>query len=120
MQVTTQRSIIKDLPKRWRDTYAPFDNDSFLFASRNGYSDAPTKQEIADTLDTLDMDTTTPEEISNIIGNDSWTRLVCNECNKEVDTIITMGESRDYESNTTDLCINCVTDAYNTINQHKS
>ena len=30
----------------------------------------------------------TPEQINEVIGNNSWTRLECSVCNKEVDTVV--------------------------------
>lgn len=57
--------------------------------------------------------TPTPEQVNAVIGNSSWTRLVCNQCSKEVDTVIVVGQVQDYESSTASLCITCLEQAYN-------
>ena len=56
----------------------------------------------------MDAETATPEMIEAIIGNGSWTRLTCDECKKDVDAILTVGDAPDYESNTASLCRKCV------------
>ena len=32
----------------------------------------------------------TPSQINEVIGNNSWTRLECSECNKEVDKVVVL------------------------------
>ena len=33
------------------------------------------------------------EDVDKIIGNSSWTRLICNHCNKDVDAVFIFGAS---------------------------
>lgn len=56
----------------------------------------------------LDGETATVEEVNKIIGNNSWTRLTCNECGAHVTAVIEVGEPSDYESRTAHLCRPCL------------
>ncbi len=48
------------------------------------------------------------DEVDKIIGNGSWTRTVCDEC-KEVNLdLVEIGEPQDYESNTANICKECL------------
>jgi len=49
----------------------------------------------------------TEEDITGIIGNSTWTSLVCEECGQEVDTVIQLGEDCD----TLDICLTCLNKA---------
>ena len=50
--------------------------------------------------------TPTAEQIEEIIGNRSWTRIACDCCRSEAELLIGFGE--DYEVK---LCARCLTDA---------
>ena len=45
-----------------------------------------------------------PEDVDKIIGNSSWTRLICNHCNKYVDTVFVFGIGH----NSLHICEDCV------------
>lgn len=87
-----------------------------MFSFRTGIATPPlNKKQIARKLDALDGETATPADVDSIIGNSSWTRLTCDECGKEVDAVLTVGQEPDYESHTASLCRNCVKLASETI-----
>ena len=48
-----------------------------------------------------------PDDVDRIIGNKSWTRNTCDECNADADTV-QVGQAPDYESRTADLCEACL------------
>ncbi len=108
MKLTTQRDLIRAVAARWRKQYEPFTHDTPLFSVRNGHRQAIPKKEIAEMLDAIDPETATPEDIAAIIGNESWTRLTCDECGKDTDAVLTVGQEPDYESHTASLCRSCV------------
>jgi hypothetical protein len=58
-------------------------------------------------LDNLDVDVATPADVAEIIGNESWTRMTCGECKKDVTELVTIGDEPDYESQTASICIDC-------------
>ena len=108
MTIITQRQLIQSVAKRWRRQYQPFKNDKPLFSWRTGVTSTPkTKQQIADELDSTDLDVASADDIYAIIGNDSWTTLKCHECDHDVTAIVQVGEEPDYESHTANLCIDC-------------
>ena len=94
--ITTERDIIRSVPKRWEQQYA---RSSIKF------------ERITKRLQELDVETCTVEDISRIIGNDSWVRMRCDSCSDSVLWRITLGEEEDYESRTTSLFRNCFDEA---------
>lgn len=109
MEITTQRDLIRGLSKRWRDQYEPFKDDRPPFSVRNGHQKLLNKKDIADKLDDLDVESATPEDVAAIIGNESWTRLTCDECGKDVDAVLTLGRGKGKggESRTASICQAC-------------
>jgi hypothetical protein len=95
MKVITERELIKTVPQRWKSRYS---------SGKYGQD----KIVIMEQLDNLNIDTVSSEEISKIIGNNSWTLLKCNECNKSVKTVIQLGDEPDYESHTVFICLECI------------
>lgn len=109
MKLTTQRDTIRAVASRWRQQYEPFTDDRPMFSWRTGVTSPPlNKKQIAENLDDLDGETATPEDVAAIIGNESWTRLTCDECGKDTDAVLTVGQEPDYESHTASLCRSCV------------
>ena len=109
MNLITQRDLIRAVAKRWRETYEPFTDDQPLFSWRTGQTSPPlNKQQIAEKLDALDPETATAEEVNAAIGNESWVRLSCDECGKETEALVTVGQAPDYESHTASICHTCV------------
>lgn len=108
MNVITQRDLIKKVASSWKSQYGPFPKQ---MACRIHGADKSTQQ-IYDALDALDVETATPEDVASIIGNKAWTRLTCNECQRDVEAVIQVGEAEDYESNTAMLCRECVEKAF--------
>ena len=111
MKLTTQRDLIRTVAARWRQQYEPFSHDIPLCSVRNGHRQTIPKKEIAAMLDATDLETATPADIAAIIGNESWTRLTCDECGKDTDAVLTVGREPDYESRTVSLCRSCVEQA---------
>lgn len=109
MKLTTQRDTIRAVASRWRKQYEPFTDDRPRFSWRTGVTSPPlNKKQIAEKLDALDAETATPEDVAAIIGNESWTRLTCDECGKDTDAVLTVGQELYYESHTASLCRSCV------------
>lgn len=65
------------------------------------------------------LDNPIAEQINEVIGNDSWTRIWCSECGDSVEEFIVIGEEEDYENSTAYLCENCITKAYNSFSAKK-
>lgn len=66
-----------------------------------------TKEKTYKRLKALPKDAT-EEDVVAIIGNSSWTRCECDECGKDVSTLIQLGQEPDYESSTATVCEDCL------------
>lgn len=53
-------------------------------------------------------DTPSPEAVNAVIGNSSWTDISCDECGKDVYSVIQLGEEPEYESDTASVCLDCL------------
>lgn len=42
------------------------------------------------------------------IGSVSWTRLKCDECDRDVLSVVQLGQEPDYESATANVCFDCI------------
>ena len=54
-----------------------------------------------------------PEDVDKIIGNSSWTRLICHNCNKDVGAVFIFGTSED----SLYVCEDCVNIAVQQFNK---
>ncbi len=53
----------------------------------------------------------TEARAAEIIGNDSWTCILCDECGQSVEVAVTVGQEPDYDSSTATICLACLTRA---------
>jgi hypothetical protein len=49
-----------------------------------------------------------PDVVDAIIGNSTWTRCHCDECDEDFEMVIELGEERYYESATACICQECL------------
>ena len=94
MLKVTQRDLIRTADKRWRDQYW---NTRDLDKSRKALA-----------LTQLDKDTATEEDVTRIIGNRSWTQLICDECGTEVLAAVIMGGNPGTGRNSRHICKPCL------------
>jgi hypothetical protein len=89
--VYTERQCIRNVANRWKERF-------------------PNKEETYNKLLGLDLETAMPEAIAEIIGNDSWTKITCNQCKRDVKAVVTVGSYpiRYYEKSTASICIDCI------------
>lgn len=59
-----------------------------------------------------------PSDIEAIIGNKSWTANHCDECRKDCEVTIQLGEEPDWESSTVNLCSDCLLKAIGLVVDH--
>lgn len=98
MKVYTRLGEAATAADRWRDQYPQRDRE--IYGGR-------IVGEIQDALRALGP-SPTPEAVKAVIGND-WCLLTCNECGRQVDSVIEVGEEpADYESSTARLCGECL------------
>lgn len=48
------------------------------------------------------------EDVNRVIGNNSWTQLICDECKNDVAAVVQLGAEPDYESATACVCGACL------------
>jgi hypothetical protein len=98
MQLHTTRSQIRGVAKAWREQYGT------------------DKADIAKRLDALGPDASA-KEVENIIGNNTWTELNCDECGRDMSAVVRIGDPSDddYERRDVDLCEECLRKALDLI-----
>lgn len=70
MRLITVRQNIREVAARWASQYPA------LLTMKD-----PSRRAIHEQLLALDVETATAEQVNNIIGNDTWTRVdTCQEC----------------------------------------
>ncbi len=97
MELITTRGEIRTVPVRWHEQYRNYQR-----------KDAAEKAAISRQLDDLDLETVTAKKIAAVIGNDSWTEIHCDECDKNVNVAVRVGQEPDYQSNTATVCVPCL------------
>ena len=56
--------------------------------------------------------------VDKIIGNSSWTNLVCSECGESVENLIQLGVDEDcFESVPVDICLKCLSQAVKSLEE---
>ena len=78
IQTITVRDMIRDLPTKWYNNYAPFFNDSYYLGEFR-----LNKKEIYERLLKMNLETVSVKDINDLIGNDSWTNITCTTCGTE-------------------------------------
>ncbi len=100
MEVITERDIIRSVRKMWREQY-PAKNLSVT----------PEQKRIYEKLKKLDLNKATAKQINRIIGNDSWTQTVCDECNDYVSLAVKFGNG----SESFTICTDCLAEVWKEI-----
>lgn len=93
-------------PQRWADQYGRWDRDS-------------EHHRIGKKLAALPKAERTPARIAEIIGNDSWAVVECDQCGKRVPVAVTVGQPPDYETSTATICEPCLRRALALLEGHK-
>jgi hypothetical protein len=78
MELRTERARIKEVADMWDATYGPK-----FRPTNNGSS-----KEISVTLHALNLNKVSANTVNKIIGNDTWTVLMCSECNAKVKKVV--------------------------------
>jgi len=99
MKIITIEDRIKSVAQRYKNQYQ-YTWDSCIFGRKN-------HQLHYDLL----LKAKTKEDVANALQRFGWVELRCDECRKEINTVIQMGEEPDYESSTALLCIDCLKEA---------
>ncbi|HCH9337326.1 TPA: hypothetical protein PNO69_004522 [Salmonella enterica] len=96
MNILTKQHLIDVVCDRWLKQY--YYNGEW----RYGYN----KEDTYYKLQSLG-DKKTEESITEVIGNSSWTQLICNECNRDNERVVVMS----CEEYSLYLCLKCINKA---------
>lgn len=114
MKTITTIDLIRGVAEKWRRQYAPFDETHVvLFSARHGHTELRPKRVIYEELLALDPETATAEDVNRIIGNDTWTSPVCEECGSITDAVVVV----EGEDANVSLCFPCVEKAHTLMKQ---
>lgn len=53
--------------------------------------------------------------INEIMDNVDWTTAICDECCSRVTCVVELGEEKDYDSCTADICPDCIKEAHDAL-----
>lgn len=98
----TKQHLVNTVDDRWKKQY-------YRDASWDYYGED--KIETYDKLVNLGKNKN-PEDVDKIIGNSSWTRLICNHCKKYVDAVCIIGADEIYFHVCED-CVNIAVEQFN-------
>lgn len=102
MKILTKKQLIADVPKRWGEQYRGWVGD---------------KLEIHNQLLALGKNAT-EDDVYKIIGNTSWTTLICNSCFKDSDAVAVYDDG---DCCSAYFCKKCLSDALESIdNAHNT
>lgn len=97
MRIKTRQELADGAAEAWREQ-----------CSKNSYYQwGVDKEQILEKLIALGPQPA-PEAVDEAIGNGSWTRTNCHECEAENINVVQIGEEEDYESNTAYICGDCL------------
>ena len=98
MELRTERARIKEVAEMWDAQYGPE-----FRPTNNGSS-----KEISVTLHALNLNKVSANTVNKIIGNDTWTRLVCDESLQPVPKVAALYNPAD-GSAVFQICESCAT-----------
>jgi len=105
MELITKRSLIKSTPERWKMQYEREIKSGNSLTVRAG---SKSRKETYDLLCKLDLDKCSESDIRDIIGNDSWTSLRCDECGLDSDICVAIGSGAGGEYSPEEICFKCI------------
>jgi hypothetical protein len=99
MELVTERSRIKTVAEQWDAMYGP---------NFRTFGDGISSKAISEKLHALNLSKVSANTVNKIIGNDSWTRLVCDASRKPVTKVAVLYHPGD-GSAVVEICESCAT-----------
>lgn len=93
--IVSELGLAQAAPQRWAAQYSGWERDS-------------EHHRIGRKLAALPKAERTPARIAEVIGNDSWSVVECDQCGKRVPVAVTVGRSPYYETSTATICEPCL------------
>ena len=92
MNIISKKDLIANISVKWEQQYRNTDQKDKILIGERLRTEKPT----------------TEKSIKKIIGNSSWTRNMCHECENDSEITIQLGQKPDYESATANICPECL------------
>lgn len=104
MKLITVRSQIRELPERMKELWKHGDRWNRILQPE------PDTEKIHAAVSALDLETATVEDVYAAMQfRGGWVGVpTCNECRREVDAVVQLGEEPDIESSTAHVCFECL------------
>lgn len=99
MNKTTKNDRVDSAIEKYREAYPK------PFKFRDGKTSEDTINALKNEADL------TEDKVCGIVGNNSWTNLICDECKLDCQELVTLGEAPNYESSTASICKSCLAKA---------
>ena len=97
MRLITAREQIRTVAERWKKQYGLAHN-----AARKWHVD------ILHSIESLDVETATKEDVADVLGNTSWIISECDECNGKFDELVEFSDVYGGEYTQALICANCL------------
>ena len=107
MRLFTMRDVIRGVADKWHKRFDenPMNAGECVYSSALGFREVTKSSiDVGKRLDELDLETASEADISDIIGSEVWTTLVCGECKNKVDSVVVLNENYF-------ICPDCLTEA---------
>lgn len=104
INIITREQKIENVPKSWAEQYV-----GYVGCDKSKKREKLFELEAAGQL--------SQESINETIGNTSWTELRCDNCKKDKDALVRIGDEPDYDSRWQDLCLDCLGKAQKLLTQ---
>ena len=102
MEIRTAESLLENVAKSWKDAFYDSDNELWF----NTFGCGASRKETYNKL--VELESPTKQQIDDIIGNDSWTKLYCSECmGEDFPYVIVLNAWGVETENETTLCVDC-------------
>jgi len=111
MQIITKQYLIANAAKRFRNQY--YDNG---WTGHTSFKSGLTPEQAYNRL----LEAKNEQDVRDAVGNISWIENKCHECGMDSEMVIILGEEPDYESNTAQICPNCIKKALELLNDNLS
>lgn len=102
MKLITRTQKAVRVEHRWYESYS---NSTFWDSCTPPRN--KTKRQIHEDLVALGS-FPTADQVDEVIGNKSWTECRCDECGKQAEQVVQLGQDPDYESSTACICLPCL------------
>lgn len=103
MEVITKQQLINTVAERFKGQYFRAGWRDASFFRHRGTSPKLVHEQLVELGDDA-----TGEQVAEIIGNSGWTRNECDECQREREVVVQLGEELSYESSTAKVCLECL------------